>query len=1109
MFFSKIKSHVPLILLLLVWFIVVVANYTPGTFLTGWDNLHPEFNFPLNLSRSLHAVWQEYQGVGLLGGMGHAADLVRQLILWGMSLLFPVSVLRYAWHLGMLLLGSLGIFFLLSSFLKNKFFGKWAGLVGALFYFLNLGTVQNFYVPFEPFSTFFGFLPWGIYSLRRYLERRKLKNLTLFGLVGFLMTPSFYVQTVFIVYAVVVTVFLVDYLLKNISSHKSAVQTHLKIVFDALVTLLAVNAFWLFPVVFFTFTSASVTKQAKINQLSTEETRLRNNAFGRFVDVALLRGFWFDYPDFNEEDQLVYLVQPWRQHLQNPIPLAFGYLFFTFVILGVIYSFRSNLLWRWSLLSILIVSFVMLIGENPPTGFIVRLLQVIPLFSQIFRSLFTKWVVPASFSYSIFVGFGVFWVMEWFYLKGKSLLLAWGLLAAAIGGLVLLALPIFEGQLIYTRVKQHVPQEYFDLFAYLKTQDKQTRIANFPQTSFWGWQWHNWPKSYGGGYRGSGFLWYGIEQPILDRTFDPWSRENEQYYWELKTALNDGSHEALGAIFAKYNIGWVLLDTSVTNRYSSKEGSHEELRQFLEEAPGLVLARQFGFLWLYRVNQPETQNFVSLYTDVPNIAYDFRFSWEDQGFRDYGLYQFSDSGKNSEVTYLFPSLFTNHLQNDKEFDLTEEKDTVAIKNSIKNVPETYEVDIPNILNLEKQVPVKISWQKMPSRMLELTLTYLLPQVTVGNQIYEAKPTQRITLSKETCSNLCYLSTNGGEGVDINRYEEIFTLFPSDTTTVIGLYSEDPSSYVSKIEVDPQLIRQDFEYTKSSNRGGSSSTSVSIILPKVVSALFGTNLIEIDSFKTQPPRNCRNSSGLYERKLLVDQGREVIEYWASNRASACDYFYLDNTPHNQGYLIKLETNNFSGLPFKVGLQNPITDRTELETTLGSSRRYASNWLVLLPSNDLGEGYTVYLDSVSYGREESRNRLRNLTIWSFPYNFIKSLKLVTKNDIPRAKPVTGFSVKHYTPWFYGVALENTLRKETTAVLYQAYNPGWIGVGKVSFFPRTLTHLKINNWANGWKLPTGATKAYFFFWPQLLEYFGFGLLFGWGGVMLFLKRKQVSIL
>src|SRR3990167_2856011 len=74
---------------------VVLKNYSPNTSLTGWDNLHPEYNLQANLARVLFAPWQEYQGLGLLGGMGHGADLVRVLIISGFGVFLPVDLLRW------------------------------------------------------------------------------------------------------------------------------------------------------------------------------------------------------------------------------------------------------------------------------------------------------------------------------------------------------------------------------------------------------------------------------------------------------------------------------------------------------------------------------------------------------------------------------------------------------------------------------------------------------------------------------------------------------------------------------------------------------------------------------------------------------------------------------------------------------------------------------------------------------------------------------------------------------------------------------------------------------------------------------------------------------
>src|ERR1035437_7494333 len=102
----------PIITILGITLLLFIRNYSANTWLIGWDNLTPEFNLGMNIQRSIFAVWQEYQGLGLLGGMGHASDLVHQVILLLLSFALPLHLLRYTWTFLMLFLGSVGAYLL-------------------------------------------------------------------------------------------------------------------------------------------------------------------------------------------------------------------------------------------------------------------------------------------------------------------------------------------------------------------------------------------------------------------------------------------------------------------------------------------------------------------------------------------------------------------------------------------------------------------------------------------------------------------------------------------------------------------------------------------------------------------------------------------------------------------------------------------------------------------------------------------------------------------------------------------------------------------------------------------------------------------------------------
>src|SRR3989344_1768682 len=113
------RQLIPFLFLLLVELVLVLSNYTSGTFLMGWDNVMPEFNFSLNLKRSIFAVWQGYRGLGHIDSMSHAANILHTVTLWVMSFILPIYLLRYTFHFGMHFAGAVGMYLLLGKVFNN------------------------------------------------------------------------------------------------------------------------------------------------------------------------------------------------------------------------------------------------------------------------------------------------------------------------------------------------------------------------------------------------------------------------------------------------------------------------------------------------------------------------------------------------------------------------------------------------------------------------------------------------------------------------------------------------------------------------------------------------------------------------------------------------------------------------------------------------------------------------------------------------------------------------------------------------------------------------------------------------------------------------------
>jgi len=590
----------PILTLLLITGLLIFLNYEPGTFLTGWDNLHPEFDIAENLRRALFSVWAQYRGPGLLAGMAEAADLPRVLLIaLLLAAKIPMDLIRYITTFLPLVLGPLGVYLLFYNHLfKGKLNAKtiqFASFLGALYYLLNLNTLQTFFVPFETFTWFYGALPWLLYFVISYLTQPSKKNLCVLFVVSFLSAPSFYVETIFAVFFVALLPFLIEFLRQQRHQLK-----HLETTIFSLVSLILPHLFWLLPVAFFALTNGQVTELAKNNLLSTPETYARNLQFATLPDTALLKGYLFNYLALGQDGNYTYLLSVWRSQLAIPLINILGYLSFVLILTGLYYSFKKKFTWTKSFVALLVLCLFFLLGG----GLLVN--NQIPFIGELFRSPFTKFSIPLSLAYSFFFSIGTIFLLDLFSFLHTRLTYYLTLFTVAFS-LILFMSPAFSGNLISPAMRQIVPPEYFDLFAYMRTQDPSTRIANFPQFSFWGWESYDW------GYQGSGFLWYGLRQPLMDRAFDSWDKNSENYYQEMSTALYSGNSQNFDAVLNKYSINWLLIDEHISLPDNATDSGLVTLKKFVTDSSKFTLDKQFGNqISLYKVKfTTPTENFLN------------------------------------------------------------------------------------------------------------------------------------------------------------------------------------------------------------------------------------------------------------------------------------------------------------------------------------------------------------------------------------------------------------------------------------------------------------------------------------------------------------------
>ncbi|NTU46437.1 hypothetical protein HGA88_02325 [Candidatus Roizmanbacteria bacterium] len=1165
--------------------ILGIANYHPGSFLSGWDNIQTDLNPWLGVKRAVFSVWEEYQSFGLVSGMAHAADLVRAVFIWMLSFVLPQSFLRYFFHVLMLGVGTMGMYWFLvftrehschsgkrsasridnpgrfptsgndergedddatpdsgqagmtlhchsrkrsmsaSGIVVNR--ADTSSFLGALFYLLNFATIQMFYVPFEAFSVFSAFLPWEIWIFMKLLEQKKWsrKDVILFVVINFLATPQAYVQTLFIVYGVMLGVatvtltfhrkqkervtrewgipvhaerkasmcgetssgrppfFLKKWILNGTQLNGSRIGVRddnsrnndsglrrndgrenpaptfqlLKRSIALFLLLFSINAFWLLPQLYFLKTNQNVVTEAKSNMLATEDVLYQNKEKGTIDQFIPMRGFYYDLFDADQKQ----LFEPWKQHFQNPLFAILSYLFALIWIIGIFAKSR----YRWTFLSLLFVVAIALLNNTPPFSWINDFLRKNEIVNQLFRSPFTKFAIPYAFVASYFFAVGVERLQngclslglprtrrsgampvehgwekandrppfcinsEQRFRASRNDVQAGGHLGPPLrnssGGkttsnvavapplhnhgssirsrmtmvyssivqhssliivivIVLSALPAFTGNYFARSMHVSIPNDYLQVMQYLQHQDKNKRIALLPDYTFWGWFYTRW------GYNGSGFLWYGIEQPIVSRTFDVWSDKSEGYFWEMKTAIESEQVQKFDQLLEKYDIDYLILDYSLLPVSASLKGlQYERIERILAHSEHVSLVQKGKNVLLYQViNKKPVKNFISLATELPNIGPTIKLTNDDTAYTYFGDYK-TDATQPFDYYFPYLDLTTQTRLKHKLWTLSEQENQFRISQ-----------------------PLLINAQDFE---LKGTVTSAGYQLYLQNEVQQFKS----TLSHSIENNML----------------------------------------VTTIAKEP--IYQ-FDVT---------NTSVHNCSP------LGT------------------TSRINSSDLTVS---------STNRAIGCFGYEAPALEQKNGYLVKIASKLREGRPLFLY----ILDQTKRQAFLEDRLLNSTEYFILSPKYQYGLGYSFSFNNNSYHNIPSTNTLQELSVYQFPYDQLKQTFFESKTTHPTnakfAYTIPAEKLNYYT---YKVTIPD--QKISTVILNQSFHPGWTAFvipacrESTHAFPLSIldtlvprcqndvNHVIINNWANGWTIPQGTKEVVLIFWPQYLEYVGFGVL------------------
>ena len=1030
--YEWLASHWPYLALVCIEIVLFTSNYKSGTHLIGWDNLFPEFNFPVNFTRSINAVWQEYRGMGVIDNMSHAATIIEDIERFILALVFPTALVRWVYLILLHLVGGLGVVTMLKSIFHTR---KHDGLeqiansiaiVAALFYQYNLGTIQQFYLPMEVFAVHFAFLPWLLWSSSKLFERCSRHNIIRFGIISLLATPQAHVPTLFIVYGMATGIIILS---KIATQRSKAIKPALVLI----ATIGITNAFWLFPFGYATITHSREVATSKAFEMASNDIFYRNHKYGDLNNVALIKGslleyFYFDYQ--NNDNHTMF--RPWLRHMETPPFQIIAMLFFALAVVGFgVALFRRDV--RFTPYALLFGFSIFMLGTNIPVlkslNFFIR--DTIPLFATVFRFVFTKFSILYTLSFAIMLGYGIFTIAQM--LKRRKEL-AWVMVISTLLLVFWYATPAFQKAFFYRNLKVELPQKYVRAFDFFKNQDPADRVALLPIPWYWAWVQPDW------GTINSGFLWYAIPQASTDLAFTPWGKNNENFYWELNQALIEQKISNIEKIFEKYDITWVYFDKSILNAQSRKL-THASVETLLLESGKIKKQVSFDDISIYKYEPDvEEKKFISVISNPPKIAYSSSSNDQDALYAAVGNYIQENEAKNAHAIIPFQSLFSGKKPAVREFDTSEDD-----KNILLESPVTIDTDTLRNYSL--------------LRLENLN----------GDERFNAS----------------------AEGVKL----------PIQSAFIVKSLSENKSQFAYQID-------------KASSRIYNSDDDI--------------------WYTDQAHDFCPNTPENAKIEKLITNKHTTFRLTSKN-TNNCIRVALPSVLHRFGYVVRIEYEADLQRGWFLNIYNTSTNKSILETYLEKNGKRNVEYLVLSPGEEYGMGYTMYFNNKSEGVETVTNSLINVSVYQVPYNEMKSRMLLnTRLPYVRAnmqKNTTVSEVSHPNAAFYKITLTSNANINDYLYLSQSFDPGWVAYETDNtwfpFFGRRLTdHVLVNNWANAWRIedpPKSADQTIqepstnnsekakdelrrrwnnrtfvIVFWPQYLQYLGFGIL---GATILYL--------
>ena len=1086
-------SHFPFLIVLLLAVIVCWHNYTPGTFLSGWDTLQPEWNLGQYAQRVFFGAWQEHQGLGAPASQAHLAELPRLPLLWILQAALPLSAVRYTFFFLMFLSGGIGVYcYVYNAFLcstEKPPTQTWPAALAAAFFMFNIGTMQHFVVPLEMFAVHFATVGFIFLTVHQVVKHGRSRDYWWFFVVQVLSAPTAHTSTLFYMVA---TLILAHAFSLTLLTHINNPLKGLTRLGFLLALMLIAHSYWILPNMYYIFQHSNYVREAKISRLFSPEAFWQNQAFGQLTDVITFKNFLFHWKVFDfPSNSFIPLLQVWNDHLKTATTQAMLWFVTATWLSGIVFSIlkKKTRVASLSLLPVFLISAFFLINQNFPFFEIFATLRKgSQLFEESLRFPFTKFSIVFIFCASVFLAVAVDSLLALttsltkvkFHLKGVQ----------CVSGIFFVSIlyvvwPFFSGNLISPAMRVHIPSRYVELRDWFSTKDPNSRVALFPITYFWGWEYYDWSNAQRHqGYQGAGFAWFLIPQPILEREFDRWIPTNENFYTQVAEVVRKQDSIAFQELLKKYHVNWLVYDHSIFDpQRLDSEDYNTEFKSLIVNNQNISLLKTFDSIEVYQVHSAAQSPIGTASAESIDNDKDNSRTFLENG-NEY-IYR----RKNNTVAYPFDGLLKEQLFGTKVTDNVLSAEWTSPSGS----SEFYKVSFPSWSKYYNTVPISVSTAyNLDKQELSIVFVPAITSVSFGSQSLSLYPDTVVP------SHIVKISAKKDKQLFIQNGNSVIPLNNSDSPQLNGTinFNINGGFSVSILEKRQSKSSNDalfteiekVEFSEDEVRQFIPAPKNEISIQKFSSAMtqfsLGEYFFNHISFGFQKESTVKNCQEDMVGSVHVKKLANSYEYTSSGSGVACESFFFSPSASDLDQVLTVSGENKNGKGMKLYISSPDKKVPYIEEIfdVGINRKIFS---ILKPENR--NGILLQVESSSYGSTPTVNTVNNISIVSLPLQWLANIKVSGLE--------TQTNLLHIVSWnrlFSGGYTASVVAEKNDSLLTfsQSYDDAWIAFDWQN--PRQrFEHVQYNGWANAWVVPRGEHHIVMLFWPQLLAFLGYGVL------------------